>query len=38
MASTTNPVGIKDDNRKFLTMVLIPLGKQHHASIQNHRM
>jgi hypothetical protein len=38
MVSTTNPAGIKDDNRKFLIMMLIPLGKQRHASTQNHRM
>ncbi|MFB9985574.1 hypothetical protein ACFSQQ_40305 [Mesorhizobium kowhaii] len=38
MASTTNPAGIKDDKRKFLTMVLIPLRKQHHAVMQNHQM
>jgi hypothetical protein len=37
IASTTNPAGIKDDKRKFFTMVLIPLGKQHDASIQNHQ-
>jgi hypothetical protein len=38
MASTTNPAGIKDDKRKFLTMVLIHLGKQHSHGIQNHQM
>ncbi|WP_210200205.1 hypothetical protein [Mesorhizobium carmichaelinearum] len=38
MAWTTNPAGIKDDKRKFLTMVLIPLRKQHHVVMQNHQM
>lgn len=38
MASMTNPAGIKDDKRRFLTMVLIPVRKQHHAAMQNHQM
>ncbi|ESY64895.1 hypothetical protein X743_30010 [Mesorhizobium sp. LNHC252B00] len=38
MASTANPSGINDDKRKFLTMVLIPLRKQHNASSENHQM
>ncbi|MER9921206.1 MULTISPECIES: hypothetical protein [unclassified Mesorhizobium] len=33
-----NPAGIKDDKRKFLTMVLIRVRKQHHAAMQNHQM
>jgi hypothetical protein len=36
--STTNPAGIRDDNRMMFAMALIPFVKQRHSGTRNHQM